>query len=94
MFLLPLKASIGAKMFGAFIAMGLMTGLLGLYGLYVLVQTGSIVADSYDGPLMATNYARAASIDFVEMDRDELRRLVASEGARSNCATSALADYC
>ncbi len=79
MFLPPLKASIGAKMFGAFIAMGLMTGLLGLYGFYVLVQTGSIVADSYDGPLMATNYARAASIDFVEMDRDELRRLVASE---------------
>ena len=71
-----LKRSIGVKIFGAFVVMGLMTILLSAYGLYVLIAAGDIVAATYDGPLMAINFARSAALTFVQMDKEELRRSI------------------
>src|SRR5260221_8094395 len=76
MALWPLSRSIGAKIFGAFVAMGLITGALGFYGLYVLAAAGAIVVDTYDRPLMAINFARSASLTFMQMDKEVLRRRI------------------
>ncbi|HEV2547884.1 MAG TPA: hypothetical protein VGU20_11130 [Stellaceae bacterium] len=71
---LHLQESIGAKIFGAFIAMGLITGLLGGFGYYVLSSAGGFVEATYDGPLQAVDFARAASLVFTQMDKEVLRR--------------------
>jgi signal transduction histidine kinase/HAMP domain-containing protein len=77
---LHIQASIGAKIFGAFIAMGLITGLLGIFGFYVLSSAGGFVEATYDGPLQAIDFARSASLVFTQMDKEVLRRhLVAPE---------------
>src|SRR5205085_3525636 len=73
-----LKPSVGVKIFGAFVVMGLMTIALSAHGLYVLAAAGDIVADTYDGPLMAINFARSASLTFVRMDKEELRRSISA----------------
>jgi signal transduction histidine kinase/HAMP domain-containing protein len=76
---MPQRSSIGVKLFGAFVAMSLITGALGGYGLYVLSGAGAIVVDTYDRPLMAINFARSASLDFMQMDKErerQRRRLV------------------
>ncbi len=36
-----------------------------------------MVVETYDGPLMAINYARAASVDFVQMQEAMLQRKLA-----------------
>lgn len=69
--------SIRTAIFGAFVAMGLITGALGAYGLYVLNATGRLVVQTFDGPLMAINFARAASLSFSRMDKELLRRAYA-----------------
>ncbi|HYU11970.1 MAG TPA: ATP-binding protein [Stellaceae bacterium] len=69
-----LQASIGATIFGAFVAMGLLIAALGGYGLYVLQSAGGFVVELYDRPLMAINFDRAASLDFAEMDKELIRR--------------------
>jgi len=76
------RGSIGAKIFGAFIAMSVVTGALGLFGFYVLSTAGGFVADTYDGPLMAINFARSASLDFTQMDKELLRRNLVPESER------------
>ncbi|MFO1246938.1 MAG: ATP-binding protein [Alphaproteobacteria bacterium] len=67
------KYSIGAKIFGAFTAMGVIIGVMGLAGYGVLSAAGGIAVTTFDGPLMAINYARAAQTDFTEMQLAELR---------------------
>jgi signal transduction histidine kinase len=81
--LLGLRHSIGARMSAAFIAMGIITGVIGGYGIYVLGAARGIVVETYDGPLMAINFARAASLDFAEMDKESLRRKAAPPASRS-----------
>jgi len=54
--------------------MSLITGALGGYGLYVLGEAGGIVGETYDGPLMAINFARSASTLFMQMNTELLRR--------------------
>ncbi|MBI1776283.1 MAG: HAMP domain-containing protein [Proteobacteria bacterium] len=54
--------------------MALMIGALGAYAIYVLTVAGTIVADTYDRPLMAINFARSASQIFTAMDKEVLRR--------------------
>jgi signal transduction histidine kinase/HAMP domain-containing protein len=78
----PRRHSIGLKLFAGFLAMGLMTVVLGGYGIFVLSAAGGIVADTYDGTLMAINFARAASLDFAQMDKEVLRRRTAPEAQR------------
>src|SRR5207245_11355953 len=75
---LRLRASIGATIFGAFVAMSLLIAVLGGYGLFVLQSAGGFVVELYDRPLMAINFGRAASLDFAEMDKELIRRGTAS----------------
>jgi len=67
------KYSIGAKIFGAFAVMSAIIGVTGLAGYGVLSAAGNIAVTTFDGPLMAINYARAAQTDFTEMQLAELR---------------------
>ena len=67
------KYTIGAKIFGAFAAMSAIIGLMGLAGYGVLSAAGTIAVTTFDGPLMAINYARAAQTDCTEMQIAELR---------------------
>src|ERR1051326_4650029 len=78
-----LPTSIGATIFGAFVLMGLLTALVGGYSLFVLDSAGGFVVDLYDRPLMAINFDRAASLDFVEMDKALVQRMAASEPDRA-----------
>jgi len=80
------KYTIGAKIFGAFVAMSAMIGLTGLAGYGVLSAAGDIAVTTFDGPLMAINYARAAQTDFAEMQLAELRFEHADAGDRPTIA--------
>ena len=80
------KHTIGAKIFGAFIAMSAMIGLTGLAGYGVLSAAGDIAVTTFDGPLMAISYARAAQTDFAEMQLAELRYEHAAPGDRAAIA--------
>src|SRR5271163_2544478 len=81
-----LRHSIGTKIFGAFLAMSIIIAGLGAYGYSMLQASGDIVADTYDHPMMAINFARAASVDFLQMENDTLR------AAQSSPAQSAKLD--
>ncbi|HEX3675172.1 MAG TPA: ATP-binding protein [Rhizomicrobium sp.] len=76
-------SSIGTKIFGAFFVLSLIVGALGAYSFTVLNAAGNIVADTYDGPLMAINYARAAAVDFSQMQNVMLRRHFSDAKARA-----------
>jgi signal transduction histidine kinase len=78
-----LRASIGATIFGAFVAMSLLIAVLGGYGLFVLQSAGGFVVELYDRPLMAINFGRAASLDFAEMDKEMVRRASSLELERA-----------
>jgi signal transduction histidine kinase/HAMP domain-containing protein len=67
------KYSIGAKIFGAFVAMSMIVAAMGLAGYGVLSAAGNIAVTTFDGPLMAISYARAAHTDFTEMQVLEQR---------------------
>jgi hypothetical protein len=47
------KYSIGAKIFGAFVAMSMIVAAMGLAGYGVLSAAGNIAVTTFDGPLMA-----------------------------------------
>jgi signal transduction histidine kinase/HAMP domain-containing protein len=76
------RYSIGTKIFGAFIAMSLIIAAMGLAGYAVLSAAGDIAVTTFDGPLMAINYARAAQSDFDEMRIAQLRYRHADDAAR------------
>jgi signal transduction histidine kinase/HAMP domain-containing protein len=76
------KYTIGAKIFGAFVAMSLIIAAMGLAGYGVLSAAGNIAVTTFDGPLMAISYARAAHIDFVEMQLLQQRFQEAPANAR------------
>ena len=61
------KYSIGAKIFGAFVAMSMIVAAMGLAGYGVLSAAGNIAVTTFDGPLMAISYARGAHTDFTQM---------------------------
>jgi len=65
--------TIGAKIFGAFVAMSAVIGLMGLVGYAVLAASGNDAITTFDGPLQAINYAGRAQHDFTEMQLAELR---------------------
>jgi signal transduction histidine kinase/HAMP domain-containing protein len=81
------RTTIGARIFGAFIAMSVMIGVLGLAGYAILSAAGDIAVTTFDGPLMAINYARAAQTDFTEMQLAELRYEHAAPAARPAIAS-------
>ena len=80
---LLVKNSIGSKILIAFLAMGAIAGTIGAYGYGVLAAAGDMVVQTYDGPLMSINFARAASLDFAQMENHVLERRMASETQKS-----------
>jgi len=62
--------------------MGLVIGALGAYGYGVLSTAGDMVVGTYDGPMMAINYGRAASFDFSQIQKEMYRREHASVAER------------
>jgi signal transduction histidine kinase/HAMP domain-containing protein len=80
------RYSIGIKIFGAFIAMSALIALLGAAGYGVLATAGKMAVTTFDGPLMAINYARAAQSDFILMQMAELRFEHAPPEQRSSIA--------
>src|SRR3569832_552478 len=81
------KYSIGAKIFGAFIAMGALIALLGAAGYGVLSFAGQMTVTTFDGPLMAINYAHAAQSDFIALQMAELRYELADAKTRDTFTT-------
>src|SRR5579872_1451214 len=65
--------TIRAQIFIGFVAMSILTGALGAFAIYATARAGHIVADIYDRPLMAINFARAASSTFAQMENGLLR---------------------
>ena len=55
---------------------------LGTYSEWLLSSAGDIVVETYDKPLMAINYARAATVHFVMMQNDVLRAQIAPPAER------------
>jgi len=88
------KYSIGAKIFGAFAVMSAIIGVTGLAGYGVLSAAGNIAVTTFDGPLMAINYARAAHNDFMEMQLAELRFEHAASASTRGCRTSRSISTC
>ena len=65
--LLAAAATIRSQIFLAFLVMTAITGIIGLHASYRIEHGGILVTETYDGSLMAINYARAASADFALM---------------------------
>jgi len=80
------KSSIGAKIFAAFVAMSLLIAVIGVAGYGVLSAAGNIAVTTFDGPLMAISYARAAHTDFTELQVLEKRFEQAPPGGRAAIA--------
>jgi two-component system cell cycle sensor histidine kinase PleC len=65
--------TIRAQIFIGFVAMSVLTGALGAFGIYATSRAGHIVVDIYDRPLMAINFARSAASIFAQMENDVLQ---------------------
>jgi len=68
---------------GAFLAMGAIIALQGYYGYSLLERSGAMVIDTFDRPMMAINYARAANFDFLQIERKLLLRATANPAKRA-----------
>jgi len=80
------KYTIGARIFGAFAVMSAIIGLMGLASYGVLSSAGNIAVTTFDGPLMAINYGRAAQNGFTEMQLAEQRFEHAAPAERKRIA--------
>jgi len=78
--------SIRTIIFVGFGIMSLLVAGLGAYGIYGSDRAGRVVADTYDYPLMAINFARAASFDFARMSGELLLALHAPTDNRDAAA--------
>ena len=74
----PLR-TIRAQIFLGFVAMGVLTGALGGYGIYAASRANRIVVDIYDRPLTAHNFARSASATFRQKENQLQARLAGHE---------------
>ena len=83
---LAFQSSIGTKIFAAFFVMSILIAGLGAYAHRVLKTSGEIVASTYDKPMMAINFARAASVDFLQMENAALRARTAPQSEHQRLA--------
>ncbi len=78
--LLAVTATIRSQILLAFLTMTAITGIIGLHASYRIEHGGALVTETYDGSLMAINYARAASADFALMQVAAARYAQTSDG--------------
>ncbi|HYB10768.1 MAG TPA: ATP-binding protein [Alphaproteobacteria bacterium] len=62
-----MAVTIRGKIFLAFCALATITGFLGLYAVSNVVESGRLVVETYDKPLMAISYARLAMSNFTAL---------------------------
>ena len=62
------RSTIRFKIFLAFWVLGAITGLLGLYAISSVDESGRLVVATYDKTLMSTSYARLALSNFMAME--------------------------
>jgi signal transduction histidine kinase/HAMP domain-containing protein len=62
------RSTIRFKIFLAFWVLGAITGLLGLYAIASVNESGQLVVATYEKPLMSTSYARLALVNFMAME--------------------------
>ncbi len=67
-----LPRSIGTRLLLAFFGMSAITAALGLWGVVQVTRLGQVEAETYDRPLMAINYARAAGTVFEQLANEQL----------------------
>ncbi|WP_416878541.1 ATP-binding protein [Litorimonas sp.] len=65
--------SVRAKLFFVFLMMAAFLALLGGYAYHAISTTGAVVKYTYDRPLMAINYTRAAGQTFSQMETELIR---------------------
>ncbi len=71
--LLALVRTIRGQILLAFLVMTVLAGVIDLDASYRIERGGALVTETYDGSLMAINYARAAAADFALMQVAGLR---------------------
>jgi signal transduction histidine kinase/HAMP domain-containing protein len=59
--------TIRGKILLAFVALAAITFALGRYAVHSVVESGRLVVQTYDGPLMSIGYARLAQANFTDM---------------------------
>jgi signal transduction histidine kinase/HAMP domain-containing protein len=74
--------TIRGKILLAFCALAAITGLLGWSAVQSVVESGRLVVETYDKPLMAISYARLALANFMAMELTLTRRQSAGDGER------------
>ena len=74
--------TIRGKILLAFCALAAITGLLGWSAVQSVVESGRLVVETYDKPLMAISYARLALANFMAMELTLMRRQAAGDGER------------
>ena len=79
-----LLRSVTAKLLVGFLTMVLMIISLGAFALGSLTDATDVVADTFDRPLMAINFARAASQKFSSLEIEILRFQVNEAAAKVN----------
>ena len=67
-----LPRSIGTRLLLAFFGMSAITAALGVWGVVEVTHLGRVEAETYDRPLMAINYARAAGTVFEQLANEQL----------------------
>ena len=63
--------------------MAAVIALLGVFSYVLLARSGQMVIDTFDRPLMAVNYARAANLDFSQIEQRVLQRAAAARSERA-----------
>lgn len=73
--------TISGQILLVFLALGIVTAVMGSYVVYSVGTVGALANDTFDHSLMATSYARAAASDFARIQTDLARLKTASSEA-------------
>lgn len=85
--------TIRGKILLAFCALATITGLLGLYAVNSVADSGRLVVETYDKPLMAISYARLALSKFTEMKLAFAQRTATRSPARRRMLDEKISKY-
>lgn len=88
-----IAVTIRGKILFAFCALAAITGLLGLYAVNSVADSGRLVVETYDKPLMAISYARLALSKFTEMKLALTERTVTSSSDRRRILDEKISKY-
>ncbi|MBV1700276.1 MAG: EAL domain-containing protein [Hyphomicrobiales bacterium] len=73
-----------------FLALGIVTSVMGTYVVYSVSTVGNLARDTFDHSLMATSYARAAGSDFARIQTDLARLKAVSSDAEKQALKASI----